>query len=283
MQYHCSRLHFHTPIHLLQIRTSEAMAGFMDLPLELRQQIYSYVLPETREVVFAGKREERNILTMCTINPDNGEAMDVIYRESSVHITIQPERAAGFLDGIELHRFRRIIVLIDNYASRRLRCEGDLTGISTFVKLLQTGRPNTLPSVNISFPKGEYGYERLSHDSAIVFIMNVFMALPPCESAIVYVPRQRNSEFWEDYIHHCCNALNLWLRGRRPVIPSRAVHEFCPSGLDEGHDETVLERLVNLVLNPDPFDPIRARWALEDQATGSHTEDESDTEHEDMF
>lgn len=246
--------------------------GFMDLPLELRQRIYSYVLP----------REERNILSMCTINPDSGEAMDVIYQECSVHITIQPERATDFLDGIELHRFRRITVLIDNYASGRLRCEGNLTGISTFVKLLQTGRPENLPPITISFLEDEYGYKRPSHDSAIVAIMNVLLALPPCESATVYTPRQRNTEPWEDYIQHCCNALNLWLRGRKPVIPSRAA-AFYPSDLDDDHKETELERLANLVLDPDFFNRRQARWALEAQATDSDTEDESDTDYEDMF
>lgn len=71
--------------------------GFKDLPLELRQEIYSYSLPEARKTFLSGRRGEKNVFVMCAIKPDSGEAMDVIYSECSVHIIIQPELVTDFL------------------------------------------------------------------------------------------------------------------------------------------------------------------------------------------
>jgi hypothetical protein len=72
-------------------------AGFLDLPLELRQMIYGYILPADRVMNFPASeyrlKEEMTVSTVCAAAPEVKEELEELaFEECSAHIAVTPHK-----------------------------------------------------------------------------------------------------------------------------------------------------------------------------------------------
>jgi hypothetical protein len=136
-------------------------AAFLDLPLELRQIIYGYVLPEDRVVHFPASQqrsEAQTITAICTVVPHlKREVKDVMFKECDVHISVKPDKEMEQRWVMEWERFRRITIQIDHYQDFSKLDE--YVGMRQIISQLRSGQPELLPGMTIQYREDSAFYE----------------------------------------------------------------------------------------------------------------------------
>ena len=89
--------------------------GFLDLPLELRQAVYTYMLPRDRMISSpVNHYEERTLFATCAAHESlYDELEDWIYKHCGGRLFITPDAPMDLPIGIEWHRFRNIDIIIE--------------------------------------------------------------------------------------------------------------------------------------------------------------------------
>lgn len=159
------------------IRTQSAMArgqgpeGLFDLPLELREMVYSNILPESRTIVYPQPEQshhEKTISAVYTAHPIlKKELESTMYKTCGARLIITPDLAADIPSNIEWSRFRRIDIDINRLRDPELLTSAGalwkyLKGMQQAIDSLRHGNPTLLPDIEIQF----MGEEELEGESS---------------------------------------------------------------------------------------------------------------------
>lgn len=125
--------------------------GFLDLPLELRQEVYLHLIPSDRVIYFPATQYRRNAekttFAVCATDPDiNDELEEFLYEECGAQIMVTPHEEMGLPSALEWHRFQSITVYI-GHSTPTSNCPG----IRELICGLGNGRPKILPEITILF------------------------------------------------------------------------------------------------------------------------------------
>lgn len=155
-------LHKILPPHLLrELGQSKAAparkeTGFADLPIELRQCIYDYLLPRDRQMRYPlYEWQERAEEAMATIHPIFGQEMkDWMYKHCSALLWIVPDVEADLPDDLEWHRFQSITIVMD-YMNTWDPGRESFAGVKQAVASLVRHSAIQFPPVEIHFCHGD--------------------------------------------------------------------------------------------------------------------------------
>lgn len=133
------------------IMVEETAKGFLDLPRELRDMIYTLLLPEDRVMHFPPQDVEETILAVCDTCPRIAyELKSMVYKTCGTKINIIPDKAVGLPSGLAWDEFQNISMYIDHYEDDDLR-DSTWPGVKEVVSRLRYGGRKFLPDLSIVF------------------------------------------------------------------------------------------------------------------------------------
>ncbi|KAK3047839.1 hypothetical protein LTR09_010814 [Extremus antarcticus] len=135
--------------------------AFFDLPLELRQTVYGYMLPSDRTINFPlHRQEEKTVFAVCATHKVLCEELEMwMYRECSASLNITPDVVMEDINELpmklEWYRFQRIDIRISYYQGSGEGRAWDPwpsgTRLRQAVASLRHGHPSELPNLTICF------------------------------------------------------------------------------------------------------------------------------------
>lgn len=313
--------------------------GFFDLPFEIRQQIYTQILPEDRLIRYPLSHSknalERNAIALCAAHAACYQEMgDWMYKHCDAVLTIIPDKEVDLPEGIEWERFHLIYIEID-YRSTYSVSQDRFGGMSQAIASLLSTQSTQLSHLRTRFREdknpyrdgvcglwfGEENpylftswYQKMpegyptnepaifepnlgtesraffedsddesesrevtcmrtgdDREPLVVLVLQYFLQLPPCETAIVNTPDGLDYDgladqdgpwrsFDEEYASEISAALEYWMEGKREGIT-------LPKGTDK-YGRLVLEQLTHMTVgryeNGDSVIPYHWLGELED-------------------
>lgn len=142
--------------------TSRSPTRLLDLPIEVRQIIYTELLPSDRAVHYppshSRNARDRTALAVRAAHPVLHEEMeDWMYKHCTVVLTIVPDVPLGLPEGIEWARFQAIKIQLD-YMSRHCNLHDELVGLKQALISLLHGQPQRFPDLVVYFREDENPY-----------------------------------------------------------------------------------------------------------------------------